>query len=134
MIIYSERKTPGWTFLELVLTIIINAVSLLMATSIFKGFYINGFWYAIMTATVIMILNKTVKPIIKLLALPLTIYTLGLFYPFVNVIILKLASWIIGDNFVVEGWIAPFFISLFISFMAIVLDALITKQIMGGRK
>ncbi|NLL02172.1 MAG: phage holin family protein [Mollicutes bacterium] len=134
MIIYSERKTPGWTFVEFVLTIIINAISLLMATSIFKGFYINGFWYAIITAVVIIILNKTVKPIIKLLALPLTIYTLGLFYPFINVIILKLASFIIGDNFVVEGWIAPFFISLFISFMTIVLDALITKQIMGGRK
>ena len=134
MIIYSERKTPGWTFVEFILTIIINAISLLMATSIFKGFYINGFWYAIITAVVIIILNKTVKPIIKLLALPLTIYTLGLFYPFINVIILKLASFIIGDNFVVEGWIAPFFISLFISFMTIVLDALITKQIMGGRK
>lgn len=134
MIIYSERKTPGWTFVEFVLTIIINAISLLMATSIFKGFYINGFWYAIITAVVIIILNKTVKPIIKLLALPLTVYTLGLFYPFINVIILKLASFIIGDNFVVEGWIAPFFISLFISFMTIVLDALITKQIMGGRK
>lgn len=134
MIIYSERKTPGWTFVEFILTIIINAISLLMATSIFKGFYINGFWYAIITAVVIIILNKTVKPIIKLLALPLTVYTLGLFYPFINVIILKLASFIIGDNFVVEGWIAPFFISLFISFMTIVLDALITKQIMGGRK
>ena len=134
MIIYSDQKSLNWTILEWVLTLMINAIALLMATSIFKGFYINGFWYGILTALVIMILNKTVKPFIKLLALPLTIYTLGLFYPFINVIILKLASWIIGENFIVEGWIAPFFVSLFISFMTIVLDALITKQIIRGRK
>lgn len=134
LIIYSEKKSLSWTILELSLTLGINALALLMATSIFKGFYISNLWYGILTALVIMILNKTVKPFIKLLALPLTIYTLGLFYPFINVIILKLASWIIGQNFIVEGWIVPFFVSIFISLMTIILDAIITKQIVGGRK
>ena len=55
--------------------------------------------------------------------------SLGLLYPFINVIILKLASLVMGSHFVVEGWIIPFFISLFISFMTVVLDALITKRI-----
>ncbi len=134
MIIYSDKKSSNWTVIELIVTLLINTLILLMATSIFKGFYISNFWYGLLTALIIMILNKTVKPVIKLLALPLTVYTLGLFYPFINVVILKLASFIIGSNFIVDGWIVPFFVSIFISFMTIVLDALITKQIVGGKK
>ncbi len=134
MIIYNKKKSLSWIILETTLTLLINALALLMATSIFKGFYISNMWYGVITALVILILNKTVKPIIKILAIPLTIYTLGLFYPFINVIILKLASWIIGPNFIVEGWIIPFFVSIFISFITITLDALITKQIMRGVK
>ncbi|MDD4187844.1 MAG: phage holin family protein [Bacilli bacterium] len=134
MIIYSEKKKPSMMILELCLTLLVNATALILATNIFKGFYISNFWYGILAAAVIMILNKTVKPFIKLLALPITIYTLGLFYPFVNVFILKIASFLIGDNFVVEGWIAPFFVSIFISLLTIMLDALITKQIVGDRQ
>ena len=76
-----------------------------------------------------MLLNITVKEFLKMLALPITMISLGLFYPFINVAILKLASLIMGSHFAVEGWIIPFFISLFISFMTIMLDTLITKRI-----
>ena len=116
LIIYNDKKSPNWTIVELISTLVINAIVLLMATSIFKGFYISGFWTGILAALIIMVLNKTVKPFIKVLALPLTIYTLGLFYPFINVIILKLASIIIGSNFIIDGWLVPFFVSIFISF------------------
>ena len=36
-----------------------------------------------------------------------------------------------GDTFVVEGWILPFFIALFISFTTLILDKLITKNVIG---
>lgn len=134
MIIYSEKKKTSMNILELCLTLLINATALILATSIFKGIYISNFWYGILAAAVIMILNKTVKPFIKLLALPITIYTLGLFYPFVNVFILKIAGLFIGKHFIVDGWIAPFFVSIFISLFTIILDALITKQIVGDKK
>lgn len=133
MIIYSDQKETKWTFIELGVKLLTNALVLLMATSIFKGFYVGGFWYAVITALVIMLLNLTIKPFIKILTLPITIYTVGLFYPFVNVIILKIASLLIGSNFIVEGWIIPFFISIFISIMNLVLDVTITKQIVRSK-
>ena len=49
-------------------------------------------------------------------------------------LILKIAGLLIGKNFIVEGWIAPFFVSIFISLFTIILDALITKQIVGDKK
>lgn len=129
MEIYSEKKGFKWNLIECALTLTIDALVLMLASSIFKGFYIESFWYAIITSIVIILLSVTVKPFLKVLALPITVISLGLLYPFINVIILKLASLVMGSHFVVEGWIIPFFISLFISFMTVVLDALITKRI-----
>ena len=125
---------------------------LILASKIFKGFYIQSFGYAIngiretflnepnmkihtlMAVLVIIcgiLLSSTVKPFLKLIFLPVTVITTGIFYPFINVIILKLASLIMGDAFVVEGWILPFFIALFISFTTLILDKLITKNVIG---
>lgn len=133
MLIYTEPKDSKWVIIELGLKLLINALVLLMAASIFKGFFIGGFLFAIIAALIIMILDMTIKPFIKILTLPITIYTLGLFYPFVNVIILKITSLIIGSNFVLEGWIIPFFISIFISLMNLILDITITKQIVRSK-
>lgn len=129
--IYSKDKSFKYVILEYTLTLIINSIVLILASKIFKGFYIQSFGYAIITSLVISLLSSTVKPFLKLIFLPVTVITTGVFYPFINVIILKLASLIMGDAFVVEGWILPFFIALFISFTTLILDKLITKNVIG---
>lgn len=129
--IYSKDKSFKYVILEYTLTLIINSIVLILASKIFKGFYIQSFGYAIITSLVISLLSSTVKPFLKLIFLPVTVITTGIFYPFINVIILKLASLIMGNAFVVEGWILPFFIALFISFTTLILDKLITKNVIG---
>lgn len=129
--IYSKDKSFKYVILEYTLTLIINSIVLILASKIFKGFYIQSFGYAIITSLVISLLSSTVKPFLNLIFLPVTVITTGIFYPFINVIILKLASLIMGDTFVVEGWILPFFIALFISFTTLILDKLITKNVIG---
>ena len=134
MEIYSNKKETKYIFLEWTLTLIISALSIILATKIFKGFYVESFSYAIVTAIVIMILNKLLKPILKVLAFPITVITLGIMYPIVDTIILKLASLVMGTHFVVEGWVIPFFVSIFISITTVLLDVLITKTIIRGLK
>jgi putative membrane protein len=133
MKIYSDKKDMKWNLLEWILTLVVYALVLLMATKIFKGFYVTSFWYAILAALVISILNSLVKPFLQILTLPITVVTLGIFIPFIDVIILKLTGLIMGNNFVVEGWLVPFFIAIFISLMTVILDSLITKRIVGGK-
>ena len=51
--------------------------------------------------------NKTIKPILVTLTIPITGLKLGLFYPFINVFILKLVDWLLGPHFQVSNiWIA----------------------------
>ncbi len=134
MEIYSEKLDFKYTFLEWVLTLLISATAIVLATKIFRGFYVESFSYAIITAIVIMILNRLLKPTLKILALPITVISLGILYPIVDTIILKLASLVMGTHFVVEGWVIPFFVSIFISFVTVLLDTLITKSVIRGLK
>lgn len=129
--IYSNNKETKYMVLEMLLTLLINSVSLMLASKIFEGFYIASFGYAIITSLVISFLGRLVKPTLELLLLPMTIITTGLSYPLINVIILKLASLIMGNSFIVKGWILPFFISIFLSIITIILDQVITKRIVG---
>ena len=130
-LIYSNNKETKYMILEMLLTLLINSISLMLASKIFEGFYIASFGYAIITSLVISFLGRLVKPTLELLLLPMTIITTGLSYPLINVIILKLASLVMGSAFVVKGWILPFFISIFLSIITIVLDQIITKKIVG---
>ena len=89
-----------------------------------------GLW-GIIISTIIYILNKTVKPTIVRLTLPLTGLTLGLFYPVINLIILKLVDFLFGNHLTIKGIILPFFI---ISLINIIVDETLIKPILKKGK
>jgi len=89
-----------------------------------KSFYINNEYfglYGLIVAVIIYWLNQTVKPMIVLFTLPITGLTLGIFYPFINLIILYLVSFLLGSNFVIHGLWIPLLISILISVINIFL-------------
>lgn len=122
--VYSKNNT----LITMLLELIVSALTLMLASTIFKGFYVENFLYAILTALLISVLDATIKPLLELLTLPVTILSLGLLHPIVNVIILKLASALMGSSFIVNGWFLPFFISIFISLVTEVLNKSVVQS------
>ena len=122
-------------FLEWFIYMIGYAIVLIIVSLIFPSLYINlKNWgiYALLASMIIYVLSRTVKPIIKVLTLPITIMTMGLLYPIVNIIILKFTSIILGEsNFAVKGFIGPFFVVIMISLLDIVMDGLLKPIIKG---
>jgi putative membrane protein len=49
------------------------------------------------------IANAVIKPILAILTLPLIIITLGIFYLFINILMVLLAEWI-APNFSIDGF------------------------------
>ena len=95
-------------------------------------FYINNQYYglyAFIMAIIIYILNQTIKPILVHLTLPITALTMGLFYPIINVFILYIASFILGDDFQIHGIILPFIIAIVISILNMFMEGMIIKPI-----
>ena len=63
-----------------------------------------------------------------------TALTLGLFYPFVNVLILNIVSWILGPHFeIMGGLLITFVMALSISLMNLIMKSII-KEILEGDK
>ena len=123
--VYKQKDTST----EFIVGIIVYAVVLMMASTIFEGFYVKNFIVGIFASIILTFLNSTIKPILVILTLPLSVVTLGIAYPIVNVILLKLCDFIMLGSFEINGIIAPFIIAIFISVMKIFLDSLITKKV-----
>lgn len=70
---------------------IVNALSLWVLDLLFSNIHFVGYQAIIFTALALMLVNAVIKPILKLLSLPLTILTFGLFSFIVNALVLMLA-------------------------------------------
>lgn len=87
--------------MSFLLRMIINAVAIWLATLLLSGLEVMGgdsdagrVVVFLMVALVFGVVNAIVKPIVKLLALPLYILTLGLFTLVVNAAMLWLVGWL----------------------------------------
>ena len=129
MLEYNRDITLRDKVLDILSTILVNMIVIIMATKIFKNINVDSVFYTFLVSVLLMIFNKCIKPLLNLIMLPINIYSLGITYPFVNVIILKLISLLLGKHFVLSGWFSAFFISIFISIMTILIDSIIGKEI-----
>lgn len=104
----------GYTFV-LIITSLIFKNTIIVDSS---HYYIWGF----IAVIIIWAFNKTIKPLLFWVTLPITAITLGLFYPIINIIILKLTDLILQSHFHIKGIFSLFFASIFISILNAIMD------------
>ena len=86
----------------------LSALSIVIVAHLIPGFQVRGFGTALIAAVVIGLVNATIGIFVKLLTLPLTIVTFGLFLFVVNALMLMFASALV-PGFVVSGFLPAFF-------------------------
>jgi putative membrane protein len=114
----------------------INYLALYLSFNIFPGFSVDNKFKVILTASILwLLLNKIVKPIIKILLLPINLITLGLFSWVISVVTLFLLQFfIVGislhpyffNGFTYQGFIIPAF-NINILFSYIITSTLINS-------
>ena len=119
-------------FIDWLLYMIGYTFVFIIVANMFKSIYIDNkysFMYSIIIVLIIYILNKTIKPVLVTLTIPITGLTLGLFYPFINLFILKLVDWILGSHFELENiWIA-LVVAILLSIINFIMEELIIKPL-----
>jgi putative membrane protein len=75
---------------------------------------LNKFTTALLVAAVLAFLNSIVKPILTILSLPITFFTLGLFLLVINALIILFADRLV-DGFHVDGFWTALWFSLVLS-------------------
>lgn len=124
-------KIIEWFIYIIGYAIILNVVALIFNDTIHIDYSYFGIW-GIIASIVIYILNKTIKPIIVRLTIPITALTLGIFYPFVNVIILKIVDILLFSHFDINGILFACLAAILISVLNIIMDNKIIKPVIKG--
>ncbi|MCL2048357.1 MAG: phage holin family protein [Defluviitaleaceae bacterium] len=92
----------------------ISAIFLYVLSFLFDGIIINNALTAIAAAIVMGLVNATIKPVLQIIALPITFLTLGLFYLVINALMLMLVSALVS-GFYVSGFATAFFAAIVLS-------------------
>jgi putative membrane protein len=114
--------------MRLLLNWLLSAVALLIVSYLVPGFQLQGFKAALIAAIVIGLINATLGMILKLITLPLTLLTLGVFWWVVNALMLMLASKLLAPNFMVSGFLTAFLGAIALSLVNMVLHK-VTREV-----
>jgi putative membrane protein len=112
---WHPRQPPTWhhRVVKFLLWVVVNALALAAATLLLDGITLTGASDAdravalVLVALVFGVVNAVVRPVVKLLALPFLILTLGLLIFVINAFMLLLTSWVsgqVGLGFHVDGF------------------------------
>ena len=130
---FRLNETIEWLIGLVGYALILIAVSLLFPKTLQIDSNLFGLW-ALVAAIITFILNKTIKPILFWLTLPITGLTLGLFYPFLNVFILYIVSFLLQEHFQIHGIGMAFLIAIIISIMNMLMDTIVLTPLFRGKK
>ena len=95
-----------YRFLILITKLAVNAIALLVVTSLFKGIGLDSNQATIAAAVVLVLVNTYLRPLVVLLTLPINVLTLGLFTLVINALMLELVSWVIPAFHIDSFWTA----------------------------
>lgn len=93
--------------MKIILNWILISVSVFVTTKIISGIIVDPIWVALVVGACLTLFNMFIKPIIKVLTLPLNILTLGLF----SLVINSILFWYLGTfikGFEVSTLVAAF--------------------------
>lgn len=95
--------------MNLLLRTLLSAIAVVVLANVLGGVYVDNYVTAIIVAVVLAVLNLFVKPLLIILTLPVTVFTLGVFLLFINAFIILLADNLV-PGFGVDGvWSAIVF-------------------------
>jgi putative membrane protein len=123
---FVANMQPGKTrFLRFLQSWVINTFAVLVAAIILQGHIAYKSPADLIVAALLLgILNAFVRPILMLLALPLLIFTLGLFTLVINALLLYFVGVLMGPHFQVDSFGFAFLGALIISIVSIALNVM----------
>ena len=111
----------------------ILAVAFAVTTWILSGVEVSGgFWGYVWVSALFGIVNVIVGTVLRILTLPLTLITLGLFAILVNAFLLQITD-AITDNFTIdEFWWDAIWAAIILALASVILELIVRRTIRGA--
>jgi putative membrane protein len=113
--------------LRMLLNWLLSAVALFIVAKLVPGFHVNGFGAALWAALVIGFVNATLGIFLKIITLPLTVITIGLFWWIINAFMLELAT-AFTPNFRIDGFFWAFVGAIVLALLQMILRWLVMPR------
>jgi putative membrane protein len=123
--------------MRLILRLLVNAAALAVATFLLSGISLTApttqgrVVTLLVVALIFGVLNAVLRPIFKLVTLPLLLLTLGLFLLVINAVMLLLTSWVsnrVDLGWSVDGFGTAVLGALIVSVVSFLLNAFVPDQ------
>ena len=88
----------------MILSWLATAVAFLIGDRLLSGVFVGGIVPALIAAFLLGLVNASIKPVLFILTLPITIVTLGLFALVLNAMMLGLVAWIVPGFAIDSIW------------------------------
>ena len=112
--------------MKIITRLLITAFGLLIVSHIVPGITIDSLYIALIAAIIIGLLNLTVRPILHILTLPITLLTFGLFVFIINAALFLFAASFI-QGFSVDGFTAALLGSVVVSIISTIGNSLTSR-------
>lgn len=116
--ITNTKYSGPWGFLA---QLVVMTLAVILAQYILPGVHIDSLKAAILTALVISLLNNFIRPILIVLTLPFTIFSMGLFLLIINAVIILMTAGLV-NQFHVDGFFSALFFSLLLTALNYLLE------------
>ncbi len=103
---------------------LINTCAVLVAAYLIKGIHYEKPLDLFVASLLLGIFNAVLRPLLTLLALPLVIFTLGLFRLVINAVLLYFVGYVMHPRFYVDGFGDAFWGALVISLVSVLFHIL----------
>ncbi len=113
--------------MNFIIKLLLNAIAVVLTAYILPGVHLESFWYALLVAALLSVLNVSVKPILIVLTIPATIFSLGLFLLVINAFMIEIAAWVLKPGFDVATFWQALFFSLLLSLINSIFERLTVK-------
>jgi len=108
---------------KILLKIVISSLAVFLAAYLLPGIRVDDYLEAILVAAVLALLNGFVKPVLIILTIPFTVFTLGLFLLVINAAMVLLAAHFV-DGFHVDGFWWALLFSIVLSVITSIMEGL----------
>jgi putative membrane protein len=123
--LHKEKPDP---MKKLATQILVNALALSAAAKLVDGIELTGeFWPVMVVALIFSLVNTFVRPVLKLLALPFILLTLGLMLLVINALMLLLTDQL-STELTVDGFGPALLGSIVISVVGLVAGAILDDR------
>jgi len=113
--------------MSFLLKLVLTALAAYGLGQVLPGVNFPGYGTALVFVLILGVLNAIVKPVLKLISLPITILTLGLFLLVINVVVIQLADMLIPGN-LVQGFFNSLIFGLVLSIVTALIDMLLSSR------